>query len=880
MTNPLTSWLAKLSRLGRSVPRRGAGSRRRNARRIEPLEERRLLIAGGAQTPGSTEMQFVDDLFTKVLGRSGDVSFFLNEVDNGVPFSTVIDQILTSPEYHADQIAADYSTYLHRPPDAGGAAFWQSALDGGLPETNLAASLLGSAEYFALHGGTPSGFVAGVYLDVLGRPASAADIAFWDGRLGGGETPSGVATDILNSPEHRATVIDGFYHDYLGRAVDAGGLAYWESSLAGGGTVPQLQEALLLARLGPEDYNYYPEVGGLSSADVRHLLERAAAASATQDAIIAVVDRNGNILGVRTEANVNAAYAGRANDLVFAIDGAVSLARTGAFFSSNQGALTSRTIRDLSQSTIIKQVVDSNPDVAANSATYGPGFVAPVGLGGHFPPDINNTPPVDLFNIEQSNRDSLSPRFNINPAFVPAGQQIPTPESYGVVSGLDPTAQSRGIATLPGGVPLYKFVNGQPELVGGIGVFFPGPNGYASYEQNYIAGIGQTDQNRLNAPLALEAEWMAFAAAAGDVTGTIGGVAPVTAYGIFLNEQINLVGIQLEVFGPNPQVGQPGGIAQLLAVGVADGAGRGNPMDGTDQPIAATDPGRLYAPNQLAPSGWLVVPHDSPGGQLTAADVTRIITQGIAEANLVRAAIREQPDGSGGLSPGPRTKMIFSVTDKAGNVLGLYRMPDATTFSLDVAVAKARNVAYFSDPTLLQTIDQTDPLTNTVVLPAGAAYTNRTFRFLAEPRYPSGVEGSPPGPFSILWDLIAHGFNPANLANPSTQNDLQTPNPIPPSEFTSVSGYDAFHPGTNFRDPNNPKNQNGVIFFPGSVPLYKNGVLVGGFGVSGDGVDQDDVVTAFGAVGFDVPAGTPRADNLFVRGVRLPYQKFLRNPQG
>ena len=58
-------------------------------------------------------------------------------------------------------------------------------------------------------------------------------------------------------------------------------------------------------------------------------------------------------------------------------------------------------------------------------------------------------------------------------------------------------------------------------------------------------------------------------------------------------------------------------------------------------------------------------------------------------------------------------------------------------------------------------------------------------------------------------------------------------------------GYDAFNPGTNFRELNDPNavvgNQNGVVFFPGSTPLYKNGVLVGGLGVSGDGVDQDDV---------------------------------------
>jgi len=48
--------------------------------------------------------------------------------------------------------------------------------------------------------------------------------------------------------------------------------------------------------------------------------------------------------------------------------------------------------------------------------------------------------------------------------------------------------------------------------------------------------------------------------------------------------------------------------------------------------------------------------------------------------------------------------------------------------------------------------------------------------------------------------------------------------------------------------------------------------------VSGDGVDQDDVVTTAGQVGF-TPFGAPRADQTFFAGVRLPYQKYDRNPE-
>jgi uncharacterized protein GlcG (DUF336 family) len=48
--------------------------------------------------------------------------------------------------------------------------------------------------------------------------------------------------------------------------------------------------------------------------------------------------------------------------------------------------------------------------------------------------------------------------------------------------------------------------------------------------------------------------------------------------------------------------------------------------------------------------------------------------------------------------------------------------------------------------------------------------------------------------------------------------------------------------------------ERGLIEFPGGLPLYKNGVLVGGIGVSGDGVDQDEDVAEAGAVGFEPPA--------------------------
>jgi uncharacterized protein GlcG (DUF336 family) len=560
----------------------------------------------------------------------------------------------------------------------------------------------------------------------------------------------------------------------------------------------------------------------LTAGEVRQLLRRAAAASAHNDAIIAIVDRQGDVLGVRVEAGVAPLISGNTFNLVFAVDGALALARTGAFFANNQAPLTSRTIGFISQTTITAREVNSNPNILDPfSGLLGPGFVAPVNQGGHFPPGIANTPPVDLFGIELTNRDSLSPRFNVNPAFIPQGKGLNPPISYGLASGLLPAARSRGIGTLPGGVPIYK----DGQLVGGIGVFFPGQTGFAS-EENSASGAA-FDKRRPDR--SLEAEFMALTAEG------IGGSPGIGIPRQFLTQQINLAGITLPIFGPPG----PGGISQVLALGAT--LGSGNPDSGTD--LAVDPQGDHYRDGVAVPSGWLVLPHDGLG--LTAGDVTRMVNQGIAQAMQTRAQIR--------LPIGSRTSMVFAVADTRGEVLGVYRMADATVFSIDVAVAKARNLSYYDDPQALLRIDRVPGL------PRGVALTPRTFRSLAQPHFPEGIDSAPPGPFSILND---HGKAAGH--------------------FQSALGFASFHPGANFHDTrDDPRNQNGVVFFPGGSALYKfiNGRagLVGGLGVSGDGVDQDDFVTAAAVAGFEPPPSL-RADRFFVRGVRLPYFRFPRNP--
>jgi hypothetical protein len=82
------------------------------------------------------------------------------------------------------------------------------------------------------------------------------------------------------------------------------------------------------------------------------------------------------------------------------------------------------------------------------------------------------------------------------------------------------------------------------------------------------------------------------------------------------------------------------------------------------------------------------------------------------------------------------------------------------------------------------------------------------------------------------------------------------------------------------------RSANGIQIFPGSVPIYRNGTLIGGVGVSGDGVDQDDMVAFLGLNNAGVTLGgtignapaAVRADTLTPQGTRLRYVECPQSP--
>ena len=161
-------------------------------------------------------------------------------------------------------------------------------------------------------------------------------------------------------------------------------------------------------------------------------------------------------------------------------------------------------------------------------------------------------------------------------------------------------------------------------------------------------------------------------------------------------------------------------------------------------------------------------------------------------------------------------------------VLGAFRTGEATLFSWDVAVQKGRTAVGFS--------------TNSLAL------STRSVGFLGQTFYPPGLDVQDPGPYYGLQEQFS-GF----IRSALPQFVLNT----------------AFAP--------DPRFPNGITIFPGGFPLYRNGQLIGAIGISGDGVDQDDIVGASGTHDFLAPFAI-RADQFAYLGARLPYAKFPRDP--
>lgn len=255
------------------------------------------------------------------------------------------------------------------------------------------------------------------------------------------------------------------------------------------------------------------------------------------------------------------------------------------------------------------------------------------------------------------------------------------------------------------------------------------------------------------------------------------------------------------------------------------------------------------------------------GSKLTSAEVLQILGSAALTANITRAAIR-QPLGS-------NARVSITVSDVDGRVLGIFRQQDAPVFGFDVSAQKARTVAFMNRPDAAGLIRAAGfgsyvdrAAADGIFLNGAVAFSDRGFGFLNRPLFPDGINGTQAGPFSInLGD-----WSPFNVG---LQSDLVFRRLTTPAAGCRKEMKMKRMPMCNCTPiPNLP---NGIQIFAGGTPLYKNGVLVGAIGISGDGIEQDDFIAAGGANNF-APPPEIRSDQIFVRGVRLPFLKFPPRP--
>lgn len=556
-----------------------------------------------------------------------------------------------------------------------------------------------------------------------------------------------------------------------------------------------------------------PVQESLSVSDVERVIALAVAEARARNisASIAVTDRVGNVLGVFVMNGANLALkisdapGGTAANTELqglnlpapaAVAGAIAKAITGAYLSSGGNAFSTRTA-----SQIVQQ---------------------------HFPPAPTTagleSGPLYGVQFSQLPCSDLSQRFG----------------ALGSAALIGPKRSPLGLAADPGGFPLYK--NG--VVVGGVGVMADGVYGF--------------DPNILDVDSDNE-EFIALAA-------TIGFDAPASVRA----DQINVDGTSLR-YSDATTAGLRGGafvslasligsVGNLIAVpgysnaSVIAGTAYGSESSGVRLSTAAEFSNRdAYVLSSGAGANRFPIRAGTDAASVTTplslAESSAILEEAFAVMSRARAQIRRPLDS--------RAQVTISLVDTHGSVLGLVRSPDAPVFGIDVSLQKARTAAFFSNArAATELAANPNPDINgflvrartffgsSSVFTGQTAWSNRAIGNISRPYFPDGEVGRPAGPFS----REISGFNPFSTG---MQSALVVGNLQTHVNFLLSGGASADTAArcTAMQDVVAGQNrlQNGIQIFPGSVPIYRGTTLVGAIGVSGDGIDQDDMVSFLGA---------------------------------
>lgn len=572
----------------------------------------------------------------------------------------------------------------------------------------------------------------------------------------------------------------------------------------------------------------------LTVSDIQTIIGQAVAAAQRLRVAgtFAITDREGNVLALYQMNGANKLVV--VKDLGTAGQGLEGLGGPQGFDARNTNQVVQSVFAAISKA-----------GTGAFLSTQGNAFTTRTAayiIRDHIPPFIRNMPSGPLFGVQISNLGCSDVKL----------QGLPL-----------------GLSGDTGGIPIYK--NGR--MAGGLGVEI---NGIYTVALNRPEDLARPlDQND---PLFFQEgieETVAFAAVRGYEAPDAITADKILVNGIRLpfRRQFDIPSVQADAFSrlPGRLLNIPGETTPRIRTGVPtefrDITLRGRPVRVVNR----------FFPFKGSRSG------------LSSGEVERILFQGLVEANRVRAAIRRPIEVP--------AEVNLAVVDFDGNVLGLISTPDAPVFGFDVSSQKARGATTFSRPDAAQ-------LLNTVglgqyakrvqaeglLLNGAFAITSRGIGWMHRPFYPDGIQddqSSGPGPLSTAPE----NFSPLNNGFQTDYLLLGRKNNNPLSIVIGRSILNAMKlagdPNNNFKDDDfcdasNGRTRtslfnNGLMIFSGSSLLYKDGRLVGAIGISGDGTDQDDIISAYGSEGFEAPPEL-RSDRFFMRGLRIPYTKFPRHP--
>ncbi|HVX11910.1 MAG TPA: Ig-like domain repeat protein [Pirellulales bacterium] len=207
---------------------------------------------------GNTTQRYVNQVYRDLLNRDAEPAglvYWSGLLFGSTTPMTMVSAIMASPEYHGIEIVSIFETYLGRLPDAGSVSAFNHYLSSGGNIAGATAIILGSNEYYQLHGGSQSGFANALYESLLGRSADSGATAAITAELTAGASRTTVASQVMSGTEYLQDVVESFYQRYLGRVADTPSLNYNVARLSSGGT----QETVIAGILSSQEY--YDRIG-------------------------------------------------------------------------------------------------------------------------------------------------------------------------------------------------------------------------------------------------------------------------------------------------------------------------------------------------------------------------------------------------------------------------------------------------------------------------------------------------------------------------------------------------------------------------------------------------------------------------------------------